>query len=134
MMGILCVDNGYPMAYIFIMVEPRLNIRIDEKIKNQADEVFHKLGLNMSTGITIYLTQVAARREIPFPLTLENPSEISKKADSLQSNASSAVQEAVNEMKAKGIPVARYDPVKKQPYLELPNGKKRKRKNSGNGV
>ncbi|GHT71200.1 hypothetical protein FACS1894110_23900 [Spirochaetia bacterium] len=123
-MGILCVDNGYPMAYILNMVEPRLNIRIDEKIKNQADEVFHKLGLNMSTGITIYLTQVAARQGIPFPLTLENPSEISKKVNSLQSNANSAVQEAVSEMKAKGIPVARYDPVKKQPYLELPNGKK----------
>jgi DNA-damage-inducible protein J len=109
------------------MIEPRLNIRIDEEIKKQADEVFHKLGLNMSTGITIYLTQVAARQEIPFPLTLKNSSEISKKADLLEGSAKSAVQEAVGKMKAKGIPVARYDAVKKQPYLELPNGKKQYR-------
>jgi DNA-damage-inducible protein J len=103
------------------MAEPRLSIRIDEKIKNQADEVFHKLGLNMSTGITIYLTQVAAQQRIPFSLTLETPSEMSKKADALTGSARGAVQEAIGELKAKEVPIALYDPVKKQPYLEFPN-------------
>jgi DNA-damage-inducible protein J len=112
------------MGYILTMAEPRLSIRVDEKIKNQAEEVFRKLGLNMSTGITIYLTQVAARQGIPFPLTLEKPPEISKKVDLLERNAKSAVQEAVGEMKAKGIPIARYDAVKKQSYLEFPDGRK----------
>jgi DNA-damage-inducible protein J len=106
------------------MAEPRLSIRIDEKIKNQAEEVFRRLGLNMSTGITIYLTQVAARQGIPFPLTLERTTEISKKADLLERNAKSAVQEAVDEMKAKGVPIARYDAVKQQSYLELSDGRK----------
>jgi DNA-damage-inducible protein J len=112
------------MGYILNMTEPRLNIRIDEKIKKQASAVFHKLGLNMSTGITIYLTRVAAQQEIPFPLSLEKSSEIDKKADLIEGDAKNAVQEAIVEMKAKGIPVALYDPIKKQPYLKLSNGKK----------
>jgi DNA-damage-inducible protein J len=99
------------MGYILTMAEPRLSIRVDEKIKNQANEVFRKLGMNMSTGITLYLTQVAARQGIPFPLTLEHAAEISKKADLLEGNAKSAVQEAVGEMKATGVPIARYDAV-----------------------
>ncbi|WP_010254378.1 type II toxin-antitoxin system RelB/DinJ family antitoxin [Treponema primitia] len=109
------------------MAEPRLSIRIDEKIKKQADEVFRNLGLNMSAGITIYLTQVAAQKRIPFPLTLEKPSEISKKADVLEQNAKRAVQETVSEMKGKGVPIALYDSVKKQPYLEYPDGRKQYR-------
>jgi DNA-damage-inducible protein J len=106
------------------MSESRLSIRIEEKIKKQADEVFGRLGLNMSAGITIYLTQVAARQEIPFPLTLEKKSDTGAKAAHLEKEAKTAVQEAINEMKAKAVPVAMYDPVKKQPYLEFPNGRK----------
>jgi hypothetical protein len=56
-------------------------------------------------------------------------SEISKKADLIERNAKKAVQEAIDEMKAKGVPIIRYDPVKKQPYMEFLN--KRKQCDSG---
>jgi DNA-damage-inducible protein J len=115
------------MGYILNMAEPRLNIRIDEEIKKQADEVFHKLGLNMSAGINIYLTRVVAQQGLPFPLTLEKSSGLDKKMDILEGDAKNAVQEAVGEMKAKGIPVALYDAVKKQPYLALSDGRKQYR-------
>ena len=38
------------------MLETRLSVRVDQKIKKQAEAVFTALGMNMSTGINIYLS------------------------------------------------------------------------------
>ncbi len=42
--------------------------RIDPTIKEQAEKVFERLGLSMSSGIEVYLVQVAMQRKIPFEL------------------------------------------------------------------
>jgi len=49
-----------------------IQIRIDEKTKKSAQKVFHRLGMDMSTGIMAYLRQVTKKQGIPFPLYTEN--------------------------------------------------------------
>lgn len=43
-----------------------LNIRIDPKTKRAAGKVFKDLGIDMSSGIKLYLTQVVHDKAIPF--------------------------------------------------------------------
>lgn len=43
-----------------------IQIRIDEKTKRKARKVFSKMGLDVSSGIKLYLAQVAREDAIPF--------------------------------------------------------------------
>jgi len=45
-----------------------LQIRIDKKTKDAAQKAFHSMGLDMSSGVKLYLTQVVNKGEIPFPV------------------------------------------------------------------
>ncbi|PIQ79987.1 type II toxin-antitoxin system antitoxin, RelB/DinJ family [Candidatus Peregrinibacteria bacterium CG11_big_fil_rev_8_21_14_0_20_41_10] len=51
---------------------PKIQIRIDEKTKNSAKKVLDKLGLDMTSAITVYLKQIVTHNGIPFPLITEN--------------------------------------------------------------
>ena len=106
------------------MAEARLNIRIDADIKAQAEEVFQQLGLTMSSGINIFLSKVAAEKRIPFQLTLERVNTIGYDTYLFEQAAINLVNEKLAEYGQKGKPVARYDDVKKRPYLEYPDGRK----------
>lgn len=46
--------------------------RVDSKIKHQAAKIFDSLGMDMSTGIKIYLATVVREQRVPFMLTTEN--------------------------------------------------------------
>lgn len=48
-----------------------INVRIDEKTKNQAEKIVNELGLNMSTAINIFLKQIIITNSIPFDLKLK---------------------------------------------------------------
>ena len=45
-----------------------LQIRIDKKTKDAARKTFHSMGLDMSSGVKLYLTQVMHTKTIPFPV------------------------------------------------------------------
>jgi len=45
-----------------------LQIRIDKKTKDAAQKAFHSMGLDMSSGVKLYLTQVMQTKAIPFPI------------------------------------------------------------------
>lgn len=49
-----------------------IQIRIDEKTKKSSKKVLDKLGLDLTSAITLYLRQIAIRKEIPFTLLTEN--------------------------------------------------------------
>ena len=46
--------------------------RIDSEIKAEADKVLSTLNISMSEAISIYLTQVALHRGIPFDIKIPN--------------------------------------------------------------
>jgi len=98
------------------MAETRLNVRVDNTTKKQAEAVFAALGMNMSTGINIFLAQVARSRAIPFALELSG--------DPVERRMREAVNTEIYAVKSSDSPVALYDDLQKRPYLEYPDGRR----------
>ena len=98
------------------MTETRLSVRVDDTIKKQAEAVFNALGMNMSTGVNIFLAQVARLRAIPFSLELGG--------DALERRMRDAVTARISAITAADLPIALYDDEKNRPYLEYPDGRK----------
>ena len=48
------------------MATTNLNIRTDKAIKDQAEEIFNELGLNMTTAVNIFLRTAIREHGIPF--------------------------------------------------------------------
>lgn len=44
----------------------QINIKIDDDLKQGAAKVFSSMGLDLSTGIKIYLKRVTQDNELPF--------------------------------------------------------------------
>ena len=57
------------------MTTTNLNIRIDKAIKDQAEEIFNELGLNMTTAVNIFLRTAIREHGIPFELKIDVPNE-----------------------------------------------------------
>ena len=45
-----------------------LQVRIEEEVKNEAEAIFKNIGLDLSTGVRLYLNRVVKERGIPFPM------------------------------------------------------------------
>lgn len=50
-----------------------LNVRIDSNLKADAENLFKRLGLNMSSAINIFLTQSVREQAIPFEIHEDRP-------------------------------------------------------------
>jgi DNA-damage-inducible protein J len=98
------------------MAEARLSVRIDQNTKRQAEAVFNALGMSLSTGISVYLTRVAATRAIPFALELD--------ANTLEQRMRDAVSTKVSSQAERGVPIALFDSEQNRPYLEYADGRK----------
>ena len=48
-----------------------MNLRIDSKLKKNAENIVSQLGISMSSAITLYLRAIVREKGIPFPVTLE---------------------------------------------------------------
>jgi addiction module RelB/DinJ family antitoxin len=57
-----------------------LTIRIDEKLKKQAKSTLEKQGLDMSTAIKMFFSQVVIEKGIPF-LPTHNPEILKRQWD-----------------------------------------------------
>ena len=49
----------------------QINLKIEESIKQGAEQTFEAIGISMSTAITIFLKKVAREHRIPFELTAD---------------------------------------------------------------
>lgn len=52
-----------------------INIRTDTDVKQEAERIYKRLGMNMSTAVNIFLRQTIRKNGIPFDVTLDEPSE-----------------------------------------------------------
>lgn len=73
----------------------QVSFRIDESVKQNAEDVLEDLGLTLSAAITVFLKKVGRERRIPFDLSVdpfysrENISELEKRAADIRSGKSS---------------------------------------------
>ncbi len=79
-----CIDIARILNYILDIggrcMTTNLNIRTDKNIKDQAEEIFNQLGLNMTTAINIFLRTAVRENGIPFELKLDTPNNNTKAA------------------------------------------------------
>ena len=64
------------------MAQTNINIRMDEGLKKQAENLFSDLGMNMTTAFNVFVRQAVREQGIPF--------EISKKNDPFYSDSNMA--------------------------------------------
>ncbi|HFU3984888.1 TPA: type II toxin-antitoxin system RelB/DinJ family antitoxin [Streptococcus suis] len=57
-------------------------IRVDDKLKDEAAELFQSLGLDMSTAIKMFLIQSVRTQSIPFSVSLSEPVKVTSSSDS----------------------------------------------------
>ena len=50
------------------MAQTNLTIRIDEDIKREAETLFNRIGLSMSTAVNVFFRQAIREQTIPFEL------------------------------------------------------------------
>lgn len=55
------------------MAQTNINIRMDERLKQEFDWLCVELGLNMSTAFNIFARTVVRHRRIPFEIALDAP-------------------------------------------------------------
>jgi len=60
--------------------QTNLNIRTDAEVKAAAEQIFEKLGLNMSTAVNIFLRQAIRKGGLPFEVKIDVPNETTAEA------------------------------------------------------
>ncbi|MCL2321519.1 MAG: type II toxin-antitoxin system RelB/DinJ family antitoxin [Oscillospiraceae bacterium] len=55
------------------MAETNINIRIDEGLKQNFDNLCNDLGLTITTAITIFAKTAVRQQKIPFEISLDIP-------------------------------------------------------------
>ena len=56
------------MEVLILAKTDTLNIRIEPKLKKEADETLSDLGMNIAEAVTIFLKQVVMTKSIPFKI------------------------------------------------------------------
>lgn len=101
----------------------RVTFRVDRDLKEQAEGLFERMGLNMSTALNVFLRRAVDEEAIPFAISAKkNGFGYGKSSKDITNAFTAAVRNEISENQRKGLPVARYDTVKKQAYLEMPDG------------
>ena len=101
----------------------RVTIRVDKDLKDRAESLFDRLGLNMTTALNVFLRKAVDEEAIPFVVGAKStvfgngytPAAITSAFES-------AVRNEISDARRKGFPVAGYDANCKQAYLEAPDG------------
>lgn len=57
------------------MANSTISIRVNESLKEQAQELFKSWGLDMSTAVNIFLSQTVREQRIPFVIGGEVPND-----------------------------------------------------------
>ena len=55
------------------MATTNINVRVDSELKQNAENLFNDLGLNMSVAITMFLKSAVSHDGIPFELKRQAP-------------------------------------------------------------
>jgi len=103
--------------------DTRVTVRVDKDLKESADSLFDRLGLNMSVAFNMFLRKAVNEDAIPFPVSLKSTGFGHGLSSSYVTSAfNAAVSNDIRVNQHNGLPIAGYDTDKKQAYLEYPDG------------
>ena len=54
------------------MASTILQVRIDDSLRRQTNEIFRNLGLDMSSAVRLFLNRVVVEQGLPFSMNLRN--------------------------------------------------------------
>ncbi len=72
----------------------QINFRIEEDVKNNAEQALKDMGLTMSAAITMFLVKVGREKRIPFEITADpfysaaNIAELERRVKSIEDGTS----------------------------------------------
>lgn len=101
----------------------RVTFRVDKDLKETAEKLFERLGMNMSTALNVFLHKAVDEEAIPFPINAKrNVFGAGYTSEDITGAFKAAVGNEIAENQRNGNPVARYDAINKQAYLEYADG------------
>jgi DNA-damage-inducible protein J len=84
---------------MIIMVETtNLNIRIDRKLKSEADYILGRMGMNLSTAVNVFIRQVVQEQAIPFRIQVTEDEILSRAKTALKEMQAHSVAKGTSEM------------------------------------
>jgi len=114
---------GKEAAAMRVQNDVRVTIRVDKDLKERAEVLFDRLGMNMSTALNVFLRKAVDEEAIPFAISAKSTVFGQGYTSSdITSAFETAVNHEISQSQQKGFPVARYDTDKKQAYLEAADG------------
>jgi len=103
--------------------DARVTFRVDKDLKEQADILFERMGLNMSTALNVFLRKAVEEEAIPFTISAKGAGfGRSQSVSDITTAFKTAVTNEISKNQRCGYPVARYDSIKKRAYLEAADG------------
>jgi len=101
----------------------RVTVRVDKNLKEHADCLFERLGMNMTTAFNVFLRKAVDENAIPFSVSAK-PTGFGTgfTADEITRAFSDTVARETAYNRSQGFPLARYDTAKGQAYLENTDG------------
>lgn len=75
-----------------------ITIRVEDKVKKEAGDIFKEVGMDMSTAINVYLKQVIRSKGIPFNVSAEIPNEVTLQAIKDAENGEMASFSSIDEL------------------------------------
>ena len=67
-----CITIDIHIIQEVILMTTQVNVRIDETVKQQAEELLQGLGLSMSTAINLFARAIIREQGLPFELKYNN--------------------------------------------------------------
>jgi DNA-damage-inducible protein J len=75
-----------------VFMNTTLQIRLDAKTKSSAQKIFQSLGVDMSSGVKMFLQQVVNTESIPFEIRTKNGFTLKKEKQILKETAQTLKQ------------------------------------------
>ena len=106
-----------------VLNDVRITVRVDKSLKENADSLFERLGLNMSVAFNMFLRKAVNEDAIPFPVSTRSIGiGHGLTAANVTSTFTASATNEINANRQRGLPIAKYDAAKKQAYLESADG------------
>lgn len=91
-----------------------IHVRIKDETKKSASKVLERMGIDMSTAITMYLHQIVITQTIPFRLVTENGLTLQEERNILVASKEARNKKNVTEAKSWKEAKAHLDALKKK--------------------